>query len=139
MTIATVLDSFPRPPCADLLGWQVLDADPVKGWIKVGFESRPSFLNPAGHVQGGLITAMLDDSVGPAFVIHSEGRLFGATIALQVTFLRPGLSGAFVGEGQVIQMGKSIGVGEARLTDAQGTLIAKATSQVRLMHLAPPA
>ena len=48
MTAATALDRLPRPPCAELLGWQVLDARPADGWIRIGFEGRPEFRNPAG-------------------------------------------------------------------------------------------
>ena len=36
-------------------------------------------------------------------------------------------------EGQVIQMGKTVAFLEARLTDSEGTLVAKATSSARLV------
>jgi acyl-coenzyme A thioesterase PaaI-like protein len=32
----------------------------------VEFEARAEFLNPVGTIQGGILTAMLDDTVGPA-------------------------------------------------------------------------
>lgn len=96
MTIATALDHFPRPPCADLLGWEVLDARPEEGWIRIGFEGRESFRNPAGFVQGGLLSAVLDDTMGPAVLIMTEGALYTVTLDLQVSFLNPARPGTLV-------------------------------------------
>lgn len=133
MTIATVLDRFPRPPCAELLGWHVLDARPRDGWIRIGFEGRPEFLNPAGFIQGGFLAAMLDDTMGPAVLVHTEGATYTATIDMSVSFLSPARPGPLFGEGQVIQLGKTVGFVEAKLIDAAGTLIARASASVRLV------
>src|SRR5580692_10147371 len=100
---ATLFDRFPEPPIARHLGWTLIDHDAAKGWIRIGFESRPEFINPAGFVQGGIVSAMLDDTMGPAVLLMSEGRSFTVTIALNVTFLAPARLGKFVGEGQVVQ------------------------------------
>jgi uncharacterized protein (TIGR00369 family) len=133
MPAATVLDRYPRPPCADLLGWRVIDARPKEGWIRVGFEGRREFLNPAGFIQGGFLAAMLDDTMGPAMFLHGEGRLFTPTIDMHVSFIAPARPGPLVGEGQVVQAGKSIAFLEGRLIDATGTLLAKATASCRLV------
>ena len=42
----------PMPPVARLLGWTLLSVDPERGEIRVRFEAKPDFLNPAGTVQG---------------------------------------------------------------------------------------
>lgn len=133
MTVATVLDNYPRPPCAELLGWHVLEACPRDGWIRVGFEGRREFLNPAGFIQGGFLAAMLDDTMGPAMFIKGEGKLFTPTIDMHVSFIAPARPGPIVGEGQVVQAGKSIAFLEGRLTDAAGTLLATATAICRLV------
>ena len=133
MTQTTVLDNHPKPPCAELLGWRVLDARPADGWIKVGFEGRREFLNPAGFIQGGFLAAMLDDSMGPAMFIHTEGRLFTPTIDMHVSFLAPARPGKLTGEGQVIRVGGSIAFLEGRLMDADGLLVAKASASARLV------
>lgn len=131
--VATALDELPIPPCAKLLGWQVLDANARQGWIRVGFEATPDFLNPAGFVQGGFLTAMLDDTMGPAVFVHTEGALYTATIDFNVSFLAPAKPGPIVGEGRVIKLGKSVGFVEAYLADAEGEMLAHATSTVRLI------
>ena len=70
---AAALDDIPAPPCARLLGWKILAARPKEGWIKVGFDARWEFTNPAGYIQGGFLAAMLDDTMGPAVFNMSEG------------------------------------------------------------------
>lgn len=129
----TALDALPRPPCAELLGWHVVDADPPNGWIRIGFEGRREFLNPAGFIQGGILAAMLDDSMGPAVFAMTGGALYTATIDMHVTYLAPAKPGPLFGEGRVVQLGKTVGFIEATLMDAEGTVLARATSAARLV------
>lgn len=133
MPVSTALDGLPRPPCAELLGWEVVDARPADGWIRIRFDARPEFLNPAGYIQGGFLAAMLDDTMGPAMFVFSEGRLFTTTIEMHVSFLSPARPGPLYGEGQVVQAGKSIAFLEGKLTDLSGTLLARATASARLI------
>src|ERR1700742_255910 len=86
--IATALDHLAAPPSAKLLGWHLIDARPAEGWIRIGFDGKPDFCNPAGFVQGGILSAMLDDTMGPAVFVMTEGKLFTSTISLTVNFWR---------------------------------------------------
>jgi uncharacterized protein (TIGR00369 family) len=133
MTIVTALDHLPAPPCAQLLGWRMLHARPADGWIRIGFEARPEFCNPAGFIQGGFLAAMLDDTMGPAIFTHTGGSLYSATIEMNVQYLAPARVGPIIGEGQVVQLGKSVGFVEARLLDEHEMCLARATSSVRLV------
>ncbi len=131
--IATALDRLAPPPCATLLGWHLLDARPQEGWIRIGFDGKPEFCNPAGFVQGGLLTAMLDDTMGPAVFAMTDGRLYTATISLTVNFLAPARPGPIVGEGQVTQLGKTIAFVAGRLMAEDGTVLATASANARLV------
>ena len=134
--IATALDHFTPPPCAKLLGWHLLDARPKEGWIRVGFDGRNDFCNPAGFVQGGLLSAMLDDTMSPAVFIMSEGRLFTSTITMTVNFLAPARPGKIVAEATVTQLGKTVAFVEGRLSAEDGTLLATASVSARLVETA---
>ena len=92
--ISTALDLFEAPPCSKLLGWHVLDARPRDGWVRIGFDARPEFCNPAGFVQGGILSSMLDDTMGPAVFVMTEGRSYTTTVSLTVNFLAPARPGA---------------------------------------------
>jgi uncharacterized protein (TIGR00369 family) len=134
--IATALDHIPTPPCAKLLGWHLVDARPQDGWIKIVFDGKADFCNPAGFVQGGILTAMLDDTMGPAVFVMTEGRLYTTTITMNVNFLAPAKPGPITGEATVTQLGKTIAFVEGRLTAADGTLLATATNSIRLVESA---
>src|ERR1700729_3947491 len=131
--IATAFDHFPAPPSSKLLGWHLLDARPTEGWIRIGFVGRPEFCNPAGFVQGGILSAMLDDTMGPAVFVMTEGRLYTATITMTVNFLAPAKPGPIVGEARVTQLGKTIAFAEGKLLAADGTTLATATTSARLV------
>lgn len=134
--VVTALDHIPAPPCALLLGWRILDAKPEQGWIRIGFEGKPEFRNPAGFIQGGILAAMLDDTMGPAVFAMTRGELYTATIDMNVSFMAPAKVGPLFGEATVIQLGKTIAFIEGQLTDADGNLIARATTSARLVAAA---
>lgn len=129
----SVFDRFETPPVATLLGWRLLEADKAAGTIRVGFEARREFLNPAGFIQGGILSAMLDDTMGPAVLVASDGALFTTTIDMTVSFLAPARVGQITGEGRVVQMGKTIAFLEGRLLDPAGVVLARATASARLL------
>lgn len=129
----TALDGLPPPPVALLLGWHILDARPEAGWIRIGFQGRQEFLNPAGFIQGGILAAMLDDTMGPAVFAMTEGSLYTATIDMNISYLAPARLGLIIGEGQVVQLGRTVAFLEAKLIDEAGAVIARATSAARLV------
>ena len=131
----TAAVSFPIPssPSAALLGWHLMEHDAARGWVRIGFEARREFLNPAGYVQGGFLTAMLDDCMGPAAWIMTHGALYTATIDMTVSFLAPARPGPLIGEGHVVQLGKTIAFLEARLIDVDAQMVARATASARLI------
>ena len=132
--IQTALDTLDAPPCSRLLGWRILDARPDDGWIRIGFDGQPEFCNPAGFIQGGILTAMLDDTMGPAVFIKTDGRLFTATISMTVNFLSPAKPGPIIGEAKVVQIGKSVAFVEGKLLAEDGTVLATATTNARLVE-----
>ena len=134
--IETVLDGITMPPVAKLLGWRVLDARPADGWLKLGFDGKADFCNPAGFIQGGILTAMLDDTMGPAVLVMTEGRSYTTTVSLTVNFLASAKPGPITSEAKVTQLGKTIAFVEGKLTAEDGTLLATATAVERLLDAA---
>ena len=134
--IKTALDHLTLPPSSKLLGWRLLDARPEVGWIRIGFEGRSEFCNPAGFVQGGILSAMLDDTMGPAVFVMTEGRLYTATISLTVNFLAPVRPGSIVSEAEVTQLGKTVAFMAGSLIAQDGTLLAMASANARLVEAA---
>ena len=55
----------------------------------IGFDGKPEFCNPAGFIEGGILSAMLDDTMGPALFVMTDGGRYTATITMTVNFLAP--------------------------------------------------
>lgn len=124
---------LPPPPAAQLLGWELVSIAPEKGEIELAFLARPEFLNPAGTVQGGILCAMLDDTMGPAASALLEGKSFAQTLELKTSFFRPARPGRILASGKVTHRGRDILFLEGRLTDPEGRLLAAATATARIV------
>lgn len=133
--IETVLDRYPTPECARLLGLDILAADPDRRWVRIAFEGRHNFCNAAGVIQGGFLAAMLDDAMGPAVLIATAATRYPSTINMNVSFLAPATPGHLVAEATVVQLGKTIGFVEACLFDANNVPVARSTGSVRLSDM----
>ena len=125
------------PGYVDLLGMRPLSAEP--GHVRMEFTATEQFLNPAGVVQGGFITAMLDDTMGPAAVAQLGPGHFAPTLELKVSFLRPVGPGRLVADGRVVHLGRSVAFLEGSLEDDEGNLVATATATARVVKRERPA
>ncbi|MBN8842237.1 MAG: PaaI family thioesterase [Sphingomonadales bacterium] len=132
----SIFDGFAKPPCAETLGWQLLEADEATGTIRVAFDGKPEFCNPGGNIQGGFVAAMLDDTLGPTVLVKTGGTHYCATINLNVSFLAPARPGNFTGVGRIAQLGKTVAFLEGELFDAAGQCVARATASARVVPTA---
>jgi uncharacterized protein (TIGR00369 family) len=116
------------PPAALLLGWELVDVDPDAGTIEVAFAATEQFLNPVGDIQGGLLAAMLDDTLGPALVATLNENEWAPTIELHVHYLRAARPGRLTGTGRVVRRGRDVAFLAGELRDAADRVIATATA-----------
>lgn len=121
-------DNMTAPPASQLLGWELISVQPDKGEIEIAFHPDERMLNPRGTVQGGFVAAMLDDTMGPALVSLSGGKVVPSSVDMNVSFLKPVMPGRVIGKGRVLNLGKRVAFLEAELFDEAGTLLARATS-----------
>ena len=122
-----IADGNPNP----ITTW--LDGTLIKasaGSITAEFTVREDQCNHAQVMHGGIITTILDEIMGMTLITVEIDHLY-VTINLHVDFL----FGAKLGEklkavSQVYRVGKKIANVEAKLFNANGQLIAKATSNL---------
>jgi uncharacterized protein (TIGR00369 family) len=112
----------------------LIDIDPDSGTIEVAFTATEAFLNPAGDVQGGLLAAMLDDTMGPALVATLPPGDWAPTIDLQVQFLAPVKPGELRARGRVVRRGRDVAFLAGELRDARDRLLATATASAIIRH-----
>lgn len=98
----------PRPPVLTLLGSLIEAVDLVAGTLRAQYVAPDAFRNPAGTVQGGMLSAMLDDltaSLVDATLAPGQGV---ATLNLNVSFLRPAQVGLLQGEARLLRRGREV-------------------------------
>ena len=130
--IEDMLKSLALPAVSELIGWTFRDWDPESAVIEVGFTGKPEFCNPLGFVQGGMLTTMMDDTMGPAALAASGGTKVCQSIDLHTHFLSPVRPGPITVRARVVKMGRRTGFLEAELFDESGKLCARATSSANL-------
>ncbi|HYG96286.1 MAG TPA: PaaI family thioesterase [Solirubrobacterales bacterium] len=116
----------PAPPAAELLGYELIEADTEAETIEVAFDGSERFLNPAGVIQGGLLAAMLDDTLGTALIAVLDPGEWAPTTDLHVQFLEPAKPGRLIGRGRVARRGSQIAQLAGELTADDGTVVATA-------------
>ena len=119
-------------PCSRLLGRQVRAVDPEAGTIEVEFEAAPEFVNSAGAIQGGMLAAMLDSTLGLALRARLPADVLAPTLELKVSFLRPATVGPLVGQGRVVHQATSVAFLAGELRNPAGEIVATASATARL-------
>ncbi len=125
---AIFMGDQPGAPIAETLGLDGFGGEP--GSIHVELVPEHRHYNPLGTVHGGVLATMLDTAA--ACSVHSTlaaGERY-TSVDLTVKFLRAVTveSGRLRAEGSVIQRGRRTALAQAQLFDAQGRLVAHATS-----------
>lgn len=126
--IMEILSSRPLAPASEMLGFRIIDLDPENGTARVGYQAKPEFCNPLGVIQGGFLTAMVDEAMAVACVAMANFSIFIPTLELKVSFLRAGYPGPMEATGQVLRMGKSVAFLEGSLYDGDGNLLIRASA-----------
>jgi uncharacterized protein (TIGR00369 family) len=124
------------PPAARLLGRRVLSADRNTGAVELEFQGRPEFANRHGQVQGGMLAAMLDSTVGCAAVAALGGQSV-VTLTMHVAYLRPAAAGPIRASGRVVHRGGSIVFADGELRESGGQVVATATATLRIVRTTP--
>jgi uncharacterized protein (TIGR00369 family) len=94
----------------------------------MSFNPDEKLTNPRGTIQGGIVSAMLDDCAAHAGIVALGEPGFIASLELKTSFLAPAYPGLLFAEGRCLKMGKSSCFLEADLKDADGNLLARLTS-----------
>jgi len=120
-----------RARARDNLFWRLLGIevdDAKEGWVRLRVPVRDDLRNAAAApVHGGVFSALVDMAVGGALsTLHvaAEGGVGQTTLDLNVSFIGAGRGDVLYAEGQILRKGRSIAFGEARVTDAEGRLLA---------------
>jgi uncharacterized protein (TIGR00369 family) len=135
MLEAMLAGQLPAPPIGRTLHFTLIAID---DGVAI-FEGRPDpdLLNPLGSVHGGWAMTLIDSATGCALHTRLPAGAGYTTIETKVNMtraIRPD-DGVVRCEGKVVSQGRQVATAEARLTGADGKLLAHGTSP--LMIFAP--
>lgn len=126
--LTALLDLQPKPVCAALTPFEVMEADLAVGTVTLRFAEQPAFGNHWGNIQGGFAVAMIDVLVSIA--VYGKLRQWCPTVEIKSSFVAPAKMGPCRGEARIIKAGRALAFVEARLWGADEQLAIHATATV---------
>ena len=116
---------LPSPPIATLLGFRLVDVSADA--VAIEMNAGPQHANPMGTLHGGVLCDLADAAMGMALATGlADGETF-TTLELKINFLKPVWTGRIKALGVVVKRGRTVSMGQCDVTDAEGTLVARAT------------
>lgn len=114
----------PPPPVAMFLGLSLKSFQ--EGEAIVTYTATDSHTNPMGAVQGGMLAVLADAAMGWAYMTTlGDGDGF-TTLEMKINFLRPVWKGTLTATARLKKGGKTVGLVECDVMDAEGNLAAHA-------------
>ncbi|MEM5427710.1 PaaI family thioesterase [Cupriavidus oxalaticus] len=130
----------PDTPCpvdsnsmAIALGARLVRID-EEGAVTLSFSPEPLFIQGAGVLQGGAVSAMLDFAMAFAVLAALPDGRTCATVNLATAFLRPAPRGDYLAVGRIERKGSAVAFAQSVLmpVDAPARLVASASSTLML-------
>jgi uncharacterized protein (TIGR00369 family) len=125
-------------PVAKTLGWKFIKYNSEEKEVHVEFEASDSLANPIGCIQGGVLSAMLDDSMGPAIYITMPQGKVAITIESKTNFVNAAYPGKIYGRGRIAHAKSSIIFTSGELFNEAGDIIATATATFKVFPFEVP-
>ncbi|MDQ6742826.1 MAG: PaaI family thioesterase [Candidatus Dormibacteraeota bacterium] len=116
----------PRAGWQETIGARIAQVEP--GSVVVELDVHAGHRHDGGVVQGGVITQIADAAMGMSLMTKQEDGLANTTIELKINFLRPVVEGRLRAVGRIVEMRSSLLFSEADVLDAEGRLVARASS-----------
>ena len=98
--------------------------DYKEGFLKLDAEFTAQTLNPNRTVQGGMMTALLDDITSLLIIYESKGSLYPNSTNLHSLHHRPLFEGKVFATATIIKKGKNIATIKGELFNSDGKLAA---------------
>jgi uncharacterized protein (TIGR00369 family) len=114
------------PPVAELLGIELVTIE--NGECTMKLEAGEQHSNPMGTIHGGVIGDVADAAMGMAYFSALERGESFTTLELKINIQRPFWTGTLLAHGRVVHHGRTVGLTECDVVDANGRLVARASS-----------
>ncbi len=120
--VKKVRDIVNNCPYFSLLSMSISSVDSGESILKVEVSNK--HLQPFGVVHGGVFASLIDAAAFWALFVEIPEDNWMTTVEMKVNYLSPATQGVLIAKGRRIRLGRTIGVGEATVTDENGKLLA---------------
>lgn len=108
-----------------------MDAEQGRAAIECAAEMR--MCHSGGVVQGGFVTGWIDAAMARAAMAATDFKFTPMSLEIKISFFRPAAPGLLTATGWIERRGRSTVFLEGDLRDADGEILAKGSSTVRLL------
>ena len=109
---------------------RVVSREPGRAVIE--FQCAPHMCHSGGVAQGGFVCGWIDAAMAHASIAQAP-EMTPMSLEMKVTYFAPARPGLVTAEGWIERAGRATAFAEGRLLDAQGGVLAKASSTLRLI------
>ncbi len=124
---------MPAPTVARTVGFELVHVEPGRA-VMVIETSMERHANPMGTLHGGILCDIADAAMGAAYGTTLEPGETFTTLELKINFLKPIWNARLEAVGRVVKRGQTIGLAECDITDADGNLVARASSTLMILR-----
>jgi uncharacterized protein (TIGR00369 family) len=136
-SLKMMLDNKINPPIADLLNFQLIEAQEGKAVFSI--QPEEYHYNPVGVVHGGVAATVLDAAMACAIQSLLPSEFFCTTLELKINYLRPITIkvGILRGEAEVLHFGGRTAVAQGKILDTKGKVYAYASTTFMILPISP--
>ena len=109
-------------PYFSLISMEIKELEPGHTRLEVILEEKHH--HPFGMVHGGVFASLVDAAAYFALYTEVDEGKWLTTVEMKLNILAPAQAGKLVAEGRTIKLGRTLGLGEARVEDEEGKLLA---------------
>jgi uncharacterized protein (TIGR00369 family) len=120
-----------RSPYFSLLSMELQEFEIGSSLVEIVVQEK--HLQPFGVVHGGVFATLLDAAAFWAVYPDLDEDCGMTSVDLKLNYLAPASSGKLIARGRKVKLGKTLGLGEAEVTDEQGRILAHGTSTVIIL------
>lgn len=116
----------PVAPIAATVGFELVSTG--DGEATVVLDAGREHANPMGTLHGGVLCDLGDAAMGIAYASTLPGNESFTTLELHVNYLRPVWDDRLTAAGRVVNRGRTVGLVECDVRNAEGQLVARLSS-----------
>ncbi|MCX5872617.1 MAG: PaaI family thioesterase [Deltaproteobacteria bacterium] len=130
--ISKVSEATSRCPYFRLLNMRLIGFDIGTSELEIEIDPKKHF-QPFGHVHGGVYSSIIDAAAFWAVFGQVDQNVGMTSVDLKLNYLSSTNGSKLIAHGKKIKLGKTLGYGQAEVTDENGKILAHGSSTLMVI------